>query len=91
MMPVSRPPYYAIQSFLGAYGTLGGIKINHKTEVLDEEFRKIPGLYAVGTDAANIYGDTYIFTMPANTMAFCINTGRMAAENASEYIDSLDG
>ena len=91
MRPVSKGPFYAIQSFLGAYGTLGGIKINYKTEVLNEEFRKIPGLYAIGTDACNIYGDTYIFTMPANTMAFCINTGRIAAENASEYIDSLEG
>ena len=87
MFPVRRGKFYAIQSFLGAYGTLGGIKINHKTEVLGEEWKKIPGLYAVGTDAANIYGDTYIFTMPANTMGFCINTGRMAGENASRYID----
>lgn len=89
MLPVKKAPFYAIQSFLGAYGTLGGIKINHKTEVLTEAYKPIPGLYAVGTDAANIYGDTYIFTMPANTMGFCINTGRIAAENASDYIDRL--
>lgn len=90
MRPVRKGKFYAIQSFLGAYGTLGGIKINHKTEVLNEQWKKIPGLYAVGTDAASIYGDTYIFTMPANTMGFCINTGRIAAENASRYIDELD-
>lgn len=89
LRPLKKPRYYAIQSFIGAYGTLGGIKINYKTEVLTPEWKTIPGLYAVGTDACNIYGDTYPFVLIGNTMAFCINSGRMAGENAAEYIESL--
>lgn len=89
LRPVRKGKFYAIQSFIGAYGTLGGIKINYKTEVLTPEWKPIPGLYAVGTDACNIYGDTYPFVLIGNTMAFCINTGRMAGENAAEYIRNL--
>lgn len=89
LRPVRTPKFYAIQSFMGGYGTLGGIKINHKTEVLDSDGRKIPGLYAAGTDAYNIAGDSYNFFLTANTMSFCVNTGRMAGENAAEYVYSL--
>ena len=73
----------------GAYGSLGGIRINYKTEVLDKEWKPIPGLYGSGTDANTIYGDSYVFILPGNTMGFALNTGRMAGEYASEYAKNL--
>jgi predicted oxidoreductase len=36
-------------------GTLGGIKINEKTEALDRNDKVIPGLYAVGNDAGGTF------------------------------------
>ena len=48
----------------------------------------IPGLYAGGTDACSIYGDTYVFILPGNTMGFALNSGRIAGENAAEYVKS---
>ena len=89
LYPVSKGPFYALEFYAGAYGTLGGIKINHMLEVITDDNKVIPGLYAVGTDACAIYGDCYPFTLAGNTMAFCLNSGRMAGENASEYIDEL--
>jgi succinate dehydrogenase/fumarate reductase flavoprotein subunit len=67
----------------GAYGSLGGVKINHKTQVMTQEAKVIPGLYCVGTDACNIFGDSYPFILSGNTMGFCINSGRIAGENAA--------
>jgi fumarate reductase flavoprotein subunit len=89
LRPIQDAPFYAARHLPGAYGTLGGIKINHKTEVLSKEWKKIPGLYAVGTDACTIYGDSYVFILPGNTMGFAINSGRIAGENAAEYIKSV--
>jgi len=89
LYPMEKGPFYALEFYAGAYGTLGGIKVNHRLEVVTQDSETIPGLYAVGTDACAIYGDCYPFTFAGNTMAFCLNSGRMAAENASEYIDSL--
>jgi len=86
MRPVREPKFYAIKFFISAFGTLGGIKINYKTEVLDTHDMVIPGLYAAGADAESIYGDTYPITLPGSTMGFAINSGRMAGENASEYV-----
>jgi fumarate reductase flavoprotein subunit len=86
LRPIKTPRYYAGRFLPGAYGSLGGIKINHRTEVLDKDWKKIPGLYAAGTDACAIYGDTYVFILPGNTMGFAVNSGRIAGENAAEYI-----
>lgn len=90
LRPVRTPKFYVLQNFPGAYGTLGGVRTNYKMEVLTEDYKVIPGLYSVGTDAMNICGDTYPFILPGNTMAFCLNSGRMAGENAIEYLNSLD-
>lgn len=86
LRPIRRPKFYAGRLVPGAYGSLGGIKINYKTEVLNKEWKKIPGLYAAGTDACSIYGDTYVFILPGNTLGFAINSGRIAGENAAEFV-----
>jgi len=87
LKPIKGPGYYACRFFLGAYGGIGGIKINHKTEVLDKDWKVIPGLYAGGNDANDLYGSTYV-PLASNYMGFAVNTGRMAAERALEYIKS---
>ena len=43
----------------GYYTTCGGIKVNEKTQILDEEGQVIPDLYAGGSDAGGLYGDSY--------------------------------
>lgn len=86
MKPLKKAPFYAACFCVAAYGSLGGIKINHKLEVVTQEFEPIPGLYAAGSDACSIFGDSYVFQLPGNTMGFALNSGRMAAESAAEYI-----
>lgn len=78
--------YLVGKFYLGAYGTIGGIRINKYCEVLDDNFMPIEGLYSAGSDANTIYGDSYNFTLPGNTMGFAVNSGRMAGESVAEYI-----
>jgi len=85
LRPIKTPRFYAARFFPGAYGTVGGIKINYKTEVMTDDFKVIPGLYAAGSDANNIYDITYV-PLAGNYMGFAVNTGRIAAESALEYI-----
>lgn len=80
------PRYYAGRFNPSAYGSLGGIMIDHETRVLTDEWEIIPGLYSAGTDACSIYGDSYVFYLPGNTMGFCLNSGRIAGENAADYV-----
>jgi fumarate reductase flavoprotein subunit len=86
LRPVKRPQFYAGKLFPNAIGSLGGIKINHRTEVLNKDDEVIPGLYAAGLDANSIYGDSYAFLLPGNTMGFALNSGRIAGENAADYV-----
>ena len=85
LRPIKRPKFYAGRFLPGAFGTLGGIKINARTEVIDKEWKRIPGLYAAGTDANSIYGDSYAFILPGNTMGFAVNSGRIAGEHSAAY------
>ncbi|MBU5428126.1 FAD-dependent oxidoreductase [Tissierella pigra] len=86
MQPIAKGPFYCCRQNVGAYGSLGGILINHRTEVMTQDSKVIQGLYAVGTDACNIYGDSYPFILAGNTMGFCLNSGRIAGENAANSL-----
>jgi len=91
LRPIRTPKFYAGRFLPGAYGSLGGIKINHRTEVLNKQWKKIPGLYAAGTDACSIFGDSYVFVLPGNTMGFAVNSGRIAGENAAAHARTGEG
>ena len=90
MQPIEKGPFYCCRQSVGAYGSLGGVKINHKTQVLTQDAKVIPGLYCVGTDACNIFGDSYPFILSGNTMGFCLNSGRIAGENAAAELDDFE-
>ena len=80
-------PFYAFEVFNGYFTTVGGIKVNPKTEVLGESDAVIPGLYAGGSDAGGLYGDTYDVGIAAGSQAsWAINSGRLAAKNAARYL-----
>lgn len=84
---IRGPKFYAIKGHTVFLGTLGGIKINHKTEVLDKKDKVIPGLYAVGFDAGGMYGDSYCIRDSSGlSSSFAINSGRIAGKNALKYI-----
>lgn len=89
MQPIEKGPFYCCRQTVGAYGSIGGILINHKTEVMTKDYNVIPGLYAVGTDACNIFGDSYPFILSGNTMGFCLNSGRIAGENAAAKLNDF--
>lgn len=86
MTPLDGRKFYALKFAPSAYGSLGGIRINDNTEVVDNGLNKIPGLYAAGTDANAVCNPDYVFVLPGNTLGFAVNSGRMAGKNAVTYI-----
>ena len=90
MQPIAKAPFYCCRQNVGAYGSLGGVKINHRTQAMTQEAKVIPGLYCVGTDACNIFGDSYPFILSGNTMGFCLNSGRIAGENAAAELEEFE-
>ena len=87
LRPLRGPRYYAVKARTIFLGTLGGVKINHKMEVVDKQGGIIPGLYAGGFDAGGMYGDSYSIRKSSGaSSAFAINSGRIAAKNALKYL-----
>jgi len=85
LIPVRKPPFYALKCHQGFHGTVGGIKINHRMEVLDKQDQSIPGLYAAGSDTGGWQGDTYCLDLSGSTFTFAVSSGRIAGENAFKY------
>lgn len=85
LRPVATPPFYATKLLPRHLGTLGGVRITAKAEALTPKGHKIPGLYAVGTDSGGMYGDSYDLLLGGGTAGYAVNSGRIAAENATAY------
>lgn len=88
LFPLRTPPFYAIRCIPRFLNSMGGLKINHHMEVLDQEGNLlIPGLYAVG-DASGGWEPptTYNPILYATFVGFAVNSGRIAGENAADFI-----
>lgn len=90
MRPIIRAPFFAARIRPGGYGTVGGIRINENCQACDKDFEPIPGLYAAGADACNLYDDSYMFLLPGNSMGWAVNSGRIAGMEAVEYVENED-
>ncbi len=87
LRPLEGPRYYAVRGRTVFLGTMGGIKINERTEVLAKKDGVIPGLYAGGFDAGGMYGDSYpIKGSSGLASAFAFNSGRIAGRSILEYL-----
>jgi len=87
LRPLRGPRFYAAKARTVLLVTLGGIRINHRMEVLDKKDRAIPGLYAGGMDVGGMWGDSYpIQAATGASSAFAINSGRIAARQALGYV-----
>jgi fumarate reductase flavoprotein subunit len=91
LRPLIGPRYYAIKARTVLLGTMGGIKINHRAEVVDKDNKAIPGLYAGGYDAGGMYGDSYPIECSSGlSSCFALTSGRIAGKNMLEYLGIRD-
>lgn len=56
---ISIAPFYAVKIIPGDIATYHGLVTDERTRVLDIGRKPIPGLFAVGNDAASIFGGSY--------------------------------
>jgi 3-oxosteroid 1-dehydrogenase len=59
LAPIDEPPFYALKVYPGDIGTKGGLATDEKARVLDGTGQVIPGLYAIGNNAASVMGPAY--------------------------------
>lgn len=56
---IDQAPFYAFPIYSGDIGTNGGLVIDERAQVLDNNGQPIPGLYATGNCTASVMGGSY--------------------------------
>ena len=79
LTPLEQGPFYAVELGVGMACALGGLRVDDHNAVLNDHGYPLPGLYAVGNDAAGmLVGDTYAVTLPGSTAGYAAYSGRNA-------------
>lgn len=79
---INNGPFYAAERVPTVHHTMGGVKINTDTQVINTEGNVIPGLYAAGEVTGGIHGSN---RLGGNALTDTIVFGRIAGKNASAY------
>ncbi len=77
---IDNGPFYAAPRVPTVHHTMGGVKINTKTQVLDKEGNPIPGLYAAGEVTGGIHGAN---RLGGNALTDTVVFGRIAGAEAA--------
>jgi fumarate reductase flavoprotein subunit len=80
---LSGAPFYAIKIAPGIHYTMGGVKINANTEVLNKDGKAIPGLFAAGEVTGGLHGSNRI---GGNSVVDIVIFGRQAGVKAADYV-----
>ena len=81
--PLVKSPYYAVEVAPAVHHTMGGIKINTKSEVLNNSGDVIPGLFAAGEVTGGVHGAN---RLGGNAVADICIYGRTAGSSAVDFI-----
>ena len=81
--PLDTAPYYAVKVTAGIHHTLGGLKIESQTHVLNTEGQIIPGLFAAGEVTGGVHGGN---RLGGNAVADFVVFGRIAGQEAADSI-----
>ena len=81
--PLDTAPYYAVKVTAGIHHTMGGLKIDAETHVLNADGQIIPGLFAAGEVTGGVHGAN---RLGGNAVADIIVFGRIAGEQAAACV-----
>ncbi|KAF1301860.1 flavocytochrome c [Enterococcus sp. JM9B] len=81
LVSLADGPYYVEKAVPSIHHTMGGVVINEKTEVLDEDGKAIPGLYAAGELTGVIQGSN---RLGGNAITDIITFGRIAGQTVGK-------
>lgn len=80
LTPMESGPFYAISQWPSVHYTMGGLRIDTKARVLDQDHRPIPRLFAAGEACGGVHGAN---RMGGNALAECVVFGRIAGQGAA--------
>ncbi len=85
---IATPPFYAVRVYPTPLATSLGLLTDAQANVLNEDGRPIPGLYACGADMHPIFGGEY--PGPGTQLGPAMTFGYVAAQHAAGRTGSAD-
>ena len=82
--PLDTAPFYAVKVTAGIHHTMGGLKIDPETHVINESGKIIPGLFAAGEVTGGVHGGN---RLGGNAVADFVVFGRIAGAQAAAYAE----
>jgi len=90
LVPVNKPPYYAINGKLMTDGAFGGVQVNPEMQAYRPDGGLVEGLYVTGDFASgrfiNLGG---VKRQVLNDLSWAFSSGFLAGTNAGRYLESL--
>ncbi|HIY92158.1 flavocytochrome c [Companilactobacillus sp. HBUAS56275] len=80
---ISQGPFFAIHIAPAVHYTMGGVAINHNTQVLNTDNQVIKGLFAAGEVVGGLHGNNRI---GGNSIAETVIFGRQAGQQVFKYL-----
>jgi succinate dehydrogenase/fumarate reductase flavoprotein subunit len=84
LLPLTTPPYYVFKGYQGIDTCVGGLRINHRLEVLNKALYPIKNLYAAGVVTGGWLNQGYGFW--GTEMSFTIYSGYTAGKAAADNL-----
>lgn len=82
LLSMGEGPYYAIIAEINNLGSVGGLLVNPKFQVLNDQRVPIKGLYAVGLESEGVlFNDTYVGNGVG--IGYSFTSGRLGGESAA--------
>lgn len=82
LLPMGDGPYYAIIAEINNLGSVGGLLVNPKFQVLNDKRVPVKGLYAVGLESEGVlFNDTYVGNGVG--IGYSFTSGRLGGESAA--------
>lgn len=82
---IENGPFFAIHIAPAVHYTMGGVKINHDAQVLTDDDKVIPGLFAGGEVAGGLHGNNRI---GGNSIAETVVFGRQAGQQSYKFLQN---
>lgn len=89
LFPIKDGPFYATKLAPGLLAVCGGVHISDNFEALDEDDNPIPGLYAIGNCAGDIYAYDYPINVQGNSHGRCLVEGKCLGEQLAGVYDQV--
>lgn len=84
MGPIEKKPYYGCILGGRILGTLDGLRVNEKMEVLDKDYQPINHLFTAGNDSGGFFWGSYPDRVPGLASSHAQTFGRLAGKNAAK-------